>query len=66
VKGRGLVHNALVFDVSYCSSINTQPVDDLRETLGHWKLKEEALDRNMWKNGFGNDIGLSEDRLWNE
>ena len=26
-----------------------QLLDDLTESRGHWKLKEEALDRNLWK-----------------
>ena len=26
---------------------------DLREKKGYWKLKEEALDRTLWRTGFG-------------
>jgi hypothetical protein len=26
---------------------------DLKETRRYWKLKKEALDRNMWRIGFG-------------
>ena len=28
-------------------------LDDLKETRGYWKLKEEALDRTVWRTGFG-------------
>ena len=28
-------------------------LDDLNETRGYWKLKEEALNRNMWRIRFG-------------
>jgi len=28
-------------------------LDDLRETTGYWKLKEEALDRTLWRTRFG-------------
>jgi hypothetical protein len=27
--------------------------DDLREKRKHWKLKEEALDRTVWRTSFG-------------
>jgi hypothetical protein len=30
-----------------------QIVDDFKETRGYWKLKEEALDRTVWRTGFG-------------
>jgi len=30
-----------------------QLLDDLMESRGHWKLKEEALDRVLWKTRFG-------------
>jgi len=26
-----------------------QPLDDLKEVRGHWKLKEEALDGTLWR-----------------
>jgi hypothetical protein len=26
---------------------------DLKETRGYWNLKEEALDRSMWRTRFG-------------
>jgi hypothetical protein len=29
-----------------------QPLDGLKETRGQWKLKEEALDRPVWRTGF--------------
>jgi hypothetical protein len=31
--------------------------DDLRETTGYWKLKEETLDRNLWRTRFGRGNG---------
>ena len=30
-----------------------QLLDDLNETRGYCKLKEEALDRTLWRIGFG-------------
>jgi hypothetical protein len=30
-----------------------QLLDDLKEDRGYWKLKEEALDRTVWRTGFG-------------
>jgi hypothetical protein len=30
-----------------------QLLDDLKETRGYCKLKEEALDRTLWRTGFG-------------
>jgi len=30
-----------------------QLLDDLEGKRGYWKLKEEALDRNLWRTGFG-------------
>ena len=35
-----------------------QLLDDLKERRAHWKLKEEALDRTLWRTGFGSDYGL--------
>ena len=32
-----------------------QIVDDFKETRGYWKLKGEALDRTVWRTGFGRD-----------
>ena len=34
-----------------------QIVDDFKETGGYWKLKEEALDRTVWRTGFGRGCG---------
>ena len=28
-------------------------LDDLKEKRGYWKLTEEALDRTLWRTGFG-------------
>jgi len=33
--------------------ISMQLLDDLKEIRGCWKLKEEALDRTLWKTHFG-------------
>jgi hypothetical protein len=30
-----------------------QLLDDLKEKRGYWKLKEEALDRTLWRTRFG-------------
>jgi hypothetical protein len=30
---------------------------DLKEKRGYWKLKEEALDRTVWRTGFGRRCG---------
>ena len=32
-------------------------LDDLKERRGYCQLKEEALDRNMWRNRFGRGYG---------
>jgi len=32
-------------------------LDDLKERRGYSHLKEEALDRNMWRAGFGRGFG---------
>jgi hypothetical protein len=34
-----------------------QLLDDLKEKRRYWKLKEEALDRNLWGTRFGRDYG---------
>ena len=34
-----------------------QLLDDLKETRGYYKLKEEALDRNVWRTLFGRRYG---------
>jgi hypothetical protein len=34
-----------------------QLLDDLKETRGYGRLKEEALDRTLWRTGFGRDYG---------
>ena len=30
---------------------------DLKKTRGFWKLKEDALDHALWRNGFGRGYG---------
>jgi hypothetical protein len=32
-------------------------LDDLKGTKGYWKLKEEALDRTLWRTRFGRGYG---------
>ena len=32
-------------------------LDDLKETTRYWKLKEEALDRGLWKTRCGRGCG---------
>jgi hypothetical protein len=34
-----------------------QLLDELQEKRGYWKLKEEALDRILWRTGFGRGYG---------
>jgi hypothetical protein len=31
--------------------------DDLKENTEYWKLKEEALDRTLWRTRFGRGYG---------
>ena len=32
-------------------------LDDLKDRIGYCQLKEEALDRTMWRNRFGRGFG---------
>jgi hypothetical protein len=34
-----------------------QLLDVIKEKRGYWKLKEEALDRTLWRTGFGRGCG---------
>jgi hypothetical protein len=34
-----------------------QLLDDIKEMKGYWKLKEETLDRTLWKIRFGIGCG---------
>ena len=34
-----------------------QLLDDLKETIGYWKLKKKALDRSVWRTRFGRGCG---------
>jgi hypothetical protein len=34
-----------------------QLLDDLKEKIRYWKLKEEAIDRTLWRTRFGRDYG---------
>jgi len=38
---------------------SNQLLDDLKEKRGYWRFKEEALDRTLWRTGFGRGYGLS-------
>jgi hypothetical protein len=40
-----------------------QLLDDLKETRGYWALKEEALDRTLWRTRFGRHYGPTEYRM---
>jgi hypothetical protein len=40
-------------------------LDDLKEMRGYSHLKEEALDRTMWRASLEESLDLSEDRLLN-
>ena len=40
-------------------------LDDLKDRRGYSHLKEEALDRTMWRNRLGRGFGPSSDRLLN-
>ena len=35
----------------------TKLLDDLKDRRGYWQLKDEALDRTMWRNRFGRGFG---------
>jgi len=71
--GHTLCKNCLLVDVSEGEfegrievtkirrSGSKQLLADVRETRGYWKLKAEALDLSVWRNGFGR--GVSQDRL---
>ena len=41
-------------------------LDDLKDGRGYSHLKEEALDRTMWRNRFEGGLDLSSDRILNE
>jgi hypothetical protein len=41
-------------------------LDELKERTGYSHLKEEALDRTMWRARFARGFGPSQDRLLNE
>jgi hypothetical protein len=34
-----------------------QLLDDLKEKIGYWNFKEEALDRTLWRTRFGRGYG---------
>ena len=38
-------------------SLDRIPNDDLKDRRGYSHLKEEALDRTMWRNRFGGGFG---------
>jgi hypothetical protein len=37
--------------------IRKKLLDDLKKKIGYWKLKEEALDRTLWRTRFGRGYG---------
>jgi hypothetical protein len=37
--------------------MRNQLLDDLKEMRRYWKLKEEALDRTLWRTRFGRGYG---------
>jgi len=41
-------------------------LDDLKKKREYCKLKEETLDRTLWRTGFGRRCGTVLDRLQNE
>ena len=41
-------------------------LDDLKDRGGYSHLKEEALDRTMWRNRFRGALDLSSDRILND
>ena len=41
-------------------------LDDLKDRRGYCHLKDEALDRTVWRNRFGKGMDLSSDRILNE
>ena len=36
-----------------------QLLDDFKDARRYWKLKEKALDRTVWRTGFGRGYGLA-------
>jgi hypothetical protein len=36
-----------------------QLLDDLKEKTGHWEMKEEALDRTVWRTHSKEAVNLS-------
>jgi hypothetical protein len=48
-----------------CGRRCTQLLDNLEGRRGHWKFKQEALDRTVWRTGFGRRYGPVE-RVLNE
>jgi hypothetical protein len=47
------------FNNDFCAAVFTrkQLLDDLKEKRIYWKLKEEALDRTLWRTRFGRGYG---------
>jgi len=37
--------------------ISNQPLNDLKDTRGYWKLKEGAIDGTLWGTRFGRGYG---------
>jgi hypothetical protein len=43
-----------------------QILGDVKEKKGYWKLKEEALDRTVWRTGFGRGCEIGVGRVGEE
>jgi hypothetical protein len=44
-------------DRSYGKTRKKTSVDDVKETRGYWNLKEEAVDRTVWRTRFMGSYG---------
>jgi hypothetical protein len=49
----GLPCSAIFFHIIFLNRRRKKLLDDLNERRGYSHLKEEALDRTMWRNRFG-------------
>ena len=51
-----------IFLLDYtCDRRRKKLLDDLKDRRGYCQLKEEALDRTMWRNHFGRGFGPDDD-----
>jgi hypothetical protein len=60
-EGRGAIHVRVTSQTRRhkpASVLRTyNPIYDLKEKKRYWKLKEEALDRTLWRTRFGRGYG---------